>query len=334
MDQSIERLENTQEKADALKTIIELAKNAGLTDVQLTAERELELINPPVREKIIESSSEQIFEENTQQKKEKIENSEEVNQQVQQLKDEIMQKFQVENNTEPLESKSLPEFGPFTTFSQSVSDFKEGKISTSPGRQRFTYNPTSGELLPSREGLELASLGAFSRLQETFDFTPKIDFDLPIEQLEFRPAIIGTDGAVIQKGEIRKLDSATITSGTEEVVPIRNVEVQKERSIEGVQYQEYSKQFTYFDKGEGTSFETSDDSRSNIYSYNPQTGEVLPRKEGWEYAKSNPSFLVHKYFDHSLFGEKWNIPLDELRFIPAKVNSNGVLIQKGRIIAP
>jgi hypothetical protein len=103
---------------------------------------------------------------------------------------------------------------------------------------------------------------------------------------------------------------------------------------EVIPYQEYDKQFMYFDSGEGTSFMKSNDSAENLFSYDEKTGNVLPRKEAWEYAKSNMSYFVNKYFENEAYGEKLKIPLDQLKFVPAKVNEKGVIIEKGKIITP
>lgn len=109
---------------------------------------------------------------------------------------------------------------------------------------------------------------------------------------------------------------------------------QKEAIVDDrIEYTQYPKQFMYFDLGSSVrlndSGNTSPESNQNIFAYDPQTRQVLPNKEGWEYGRTNVSYFFNKSFNWK--GDVWNTPFDQLRFKPAKLDGQGNIVNKGEI---
>ncbi len=136
--------------------------------------------------------------------------------------------------------------------------------------------------------------------------------------------------SLIQKLQVKLTEKQTITTSA----PAPQ-EISVEKSLESIPYQEYEKSFSYFEGGD--SFDTKNIKETStvqndpdyIFSYNPKTGEVLPKNGGWEYAKSNATYFLMKSFNYT--SDVFQKSPSELRFKPAKVDGSGRIIEKGEI---
>ncbi len=137
---------------------------------------------------------------------------------------------------------------------------------------------------------------------------------------------LSNDEIIELMGRMKSLIQETPTKPTEQSIIGEKVEAESEY----IGYKEYDKKFQYFDQGDGTTFTPGENDTENGFSYNSETGEVLPLSAGWAYISTNPNLFLSKSFDYGS-REIFTTPAEKLKFKPAKLDKNGRIIQKGEI---
>ncbi len=158
---------------------------------------------------------------------------------------------------------------------------------------------------------------------------PVVPVDLPVSSVEDTTSIEGDSN-----DEHEMISDEN--NNEHEPVEIKLVS-SVEKDIGFVPYQEYEKSFMYMDRGAGVDLSTSKDTSKlegyekseMVFSYNPATGSVMPRKDAWRQATSNSSYYLGKTFKYDF--NILDVPFDQLVFKPAKLNQKGELIEKGEI---
>lgn len=259
----------------------------------------------------------------------------EVDKEIGQKDEEIVAvKNEVENQLKNIETNQpKPEPMQYKSFDKKISlSFGPGGSLFNAG-SRFSVDEQTGQLLPGETTLRDAGINK-DLLEKVFDFK-NINADelsdllstvedlSELSELTLIPAIVDTSGKIISKGEIR-IGQPIEFAKKSQPDTVETHEVKKE----GISYQEYEKKFQYFDLGDKTTFGSYEG--ENAFSYNDQTNEVLPLKEGWRLAKSNPSYFLDKAFNGD-WSKIADTPIEDLKFIPAKLDRYGKVIQKGEV---
>lgn len=193
--------------------------------------------------------------------------------------------------------------------------------------------------------INLRENNGMGKIKEGYYFLPDDEIDLFNKNLGWESKPVSNDGSGAfwdhVKNVLGELNNEMVkmqknngivpqdSKGVEPDPEVENIPITKIESTGHISYQEYGKKFQYFDEGDKTSFTPYEG--ENVFSYNEQTNEVLPLKEGWRSALVNPSYFLNKAFNGD-WGKIGNTPIEDLKFIPAKLDRNGKIIQKGQVI--
>lgn len=264
-----------------------------------------------------------------------VERTAEIDKEIGQKDEEIIAvKNEVENQLKNIETNQpKPEATNYKSFDKKTSlSFTPEGSSFNTG-SRFSVDEQTGQLLPGEATLRDAGINK-DLLEKVFDFKNINADELSdrlstvedlgtLGELTLIPAVVDASGNIVSKGEIIIGQPIESTKKVQSDI-IETQEIKKE----GISYQEYEKKFQYFDLGDKTTFGSYEG--ENAFSYNDQTNEVLPLKEGWRLAKSNPSYFLDKAFNGD-WSKIADTPIEDLKFIPAKLDRYGKVIQKGEV---
>lgn len=343
-----ERQNNTPEQKPSVESVFEQAKGLSQEEMLELMKKMVVQIEAKIQEAstTTESQKNQIeslggsdaeIAQRTEEKDEEIKAvGEDVKQEIQQIAQ--IETSTIENsNANNIEKDEKnydlnQQFTEYHDYDKKIGYFRDGQIIEDSTRIFFSRNSETGQVLPSEKGIEFAKTKHPNYLKEAFDFDSQALKKASVNQLNFKPAITDESGKIIQKGEIILSDRESVdttfnneSKKIEDNLSNQNPEILKDT----IPYVEFNTKFGYFDEGEKTNFSNSGDL---LFSYNSlETGEVLPLQEGWDLIKTNSSFYLNKSFTVNSF-DVFQIPLNQLRFKPAKVSKDGRIVEKGEIL--
>lgn len=97
-------------------------------------------------------------------------------------------------------------------------------------------------------------------------------------------------------------------------------------------YREFKQKFKGFETESKTFFVEGAKKEENRFTYDPNTGYVLPYREGWKDIQKDPS-LLKKAFTYDMSDKDLaKTPIDELLFAPARLDKEGNVISKGFLL--